>query len=122
MRDIQNREDIELLIQSFYTKAMKDETIGHFFTEVVHLDLEEHLPTMYDFWEMVLFDSNGYKGNPMKVHQTLSAKSPVKKVHFQTWIRLFNETVDAHFSGVKAEYAKSRALSMAQMIEIKTHQ
>jgi hemoglobin len=75
---------------------------------------------MYDFWEMVLFDSSEYKGNPMKVHQDLNTKSAMNKTHFDVWISLFNETVDANFSGVKANHAKTRALSMATMIQIKT--
>ena len=120
MEDIKSREDIEFLIQTFYSKALKDKTIGHFFNEVVSLDLESHLPKMYDFWEMVLFDSTEYKGNPMKVHQDLNTKSAMNKTHFDVWISLFNETVDANFSGVKANHAKTRALSMATMIQIKT--
>ncbi|MDB4104558.1 group III truncated hemoglobin [Salibacteraceae bacterium] len=120
MEDIKSREDIEFLIQTFYSKALKDKTIGHFFNEVVSLDLESHLPKMYDFWEMVLFDSSEYKGNPMKVHQDLNTKSAMNKTHFDVWISLFNETVDANFSGVKANHAKTRALSMATMIQIKT--
>ena len=120
MEDIKSREDIEFLIQTFYSKALKDKTIGHFFNEVVSLDLESHLPKMYDFWEMVLFDSSEYKGNPMKVHQDLNTKSAMNKTHFDVWISLFNETVVANFSGVKANHAKTRALSMATMIQIKT--
>ncbi|HAQ71169.1 MAG TPA: sec-independent protein translocase TatC [Flavobacteriales bacterium] len=120
MEDIKSREDIEFLIQTFYSKALKDKTIGHFFNEVVSLDLESHLPKMYDFWEMVLFDSSEYKGNPMKVHQDLNTKSAMNKTHFDVWISLFNETVGANFSGVKANHAKTRALSMATMIQIKT--
>ncbi|MDA7836862.1 group III truncated hemoglobin [Salibacteraceae bacterium] len=120
MEDIKSREDIEFLIQTFYSKALKDKTIGHFFNEVVSLDLESHLPKMYDFWEMVLFDSTEYKGNPMKVHQDLNTKSAMNKTHFDVWISLLNETVDANFSGVKANHAKTRALSMATMIQIKT--
>ncbi len=120
MEDIKSREDIEFLIQTFYSKALKDKTIGHFFNEVVSLDLESHLPKMYDFWEMVLFDSSEYKGNPMKVHQDLNTKSAMNKTHFDVWISLFNETVDANFSGAKANHAKTRALSMATMIQIKT--
>ena len=122
MTDIESREDIETLIQSFYSKAMKDKVISHFFTEIVQLELDEHLPKMYDFWEMMLFDSASYKGNPMQTHLDLNKKSPLKKVHFEAWIRIFNETVDDLFGGPNAENAKTRALSMATMIQIKTNQ
>jgi len=99
MPDIESRKDIETLIKAFYEKAITDEVIGHFFTRIVPLNLEEHLPKMFDFWEMVLFDGHAYKGNPMKTHLNLNEKSPLKKVHFDAWIGLFNETVNELFEG-----------------------
>ena len=122
MNDIQSREDIEVLIRAFYEKAVKHEMIGRFFTEIIPLNLDEHLPKMFDFWEMVLFDGNNYKGNPMQIHLDLNAKSPLQEAHFKAWIHLFNATVDELFEGKNAEVAKTRALSMATMIHIKTHQ
>ena len=50
-KDIEGRADIEILIDAFYTKVKKDEVIGHFFTEVVQLSWEHHIPVMYNFWE-----------------------------------------------------------------------
>ena len=52
--DIETRAAIDALMQTFYGKAMTDEVIGRFFTEVVPLDLEQHLPVIGDFWESVL--------------------------------------------------------------------
>ena len=43
-RDIENRPDLEQLLTEFYLVAMSDAQIGHFFTQVVRLDLNEHLP------------------------------------------------------------------------------
>jgi len=50
MRDIETRDDIELLMQAFYKKVMKDEMIGFIFTDVAQLDLAHHLPIITDFW------------------------------------------------------------------------
>ena len=55
-KDIENRQDIELLLNRFYEKVFKDDLIGRFFTEVVPLNLETHLPIIADFWESVLLD------------------------------------------------------------------
>ena len=121
MNDIQNREDIVTLIDAFYKKALKDEVIGHFFTKVVQLDLEHHLPKMYDFWESTLFYKGVYKGNPMKVHVDLHTKSPIEPEHFDRWLKLFQTTVDTLFEGTIAELAKTRALSIATMIKIKVN-
>lgn len=68
MREIKNRADIEFLIDTFYKKIIADDTIGHFFTEVVKIDWEKHIPLMNDFWETVLFGGYKYKGNPMLIH------------------------------------------------------
>lgn len=53
-KDILIREDIELLVNTFYDKIKKDDTIGYFFTEIANVDWPTHLPKMYDFWESIL--------------------------------------------------------------------
>ena len=67
-KDIESRGDIEMLLWDFYEKAFKDELIGHFFTEVVPLNLDKHVPVIADFWESVLLEGRGYRkkcyGNP----------------------------------------------------------
>ena len=37
-QDILNREDLLLLMDRFYSKAMTDQSIGHYFTEIVPLN------------------------------------------------------------------------------------
>ena len=118
-RDIANREDIRLLIGSFYAKVRGDSVIGYFFNEVAKVDWEHHLPVMYDFWEGILFQKTGYTGNPMLVHTLLNQKSPLRKEHFDRWKELFLETIAEHFEGEKADLAAQRALSIANLIEIK---
>ena len=121
MNDIQNRYDIVTLIDAFYKEALEDDLIGHFFTKVIQLDLEHHLPTMYDFWESTLFYKGIYKGNPLKIHADLHTKSPIKSEHFDRWLKLFGKTVDLQFEGRIAELAKTRALSIATMMKIKVN-
>ena len=38
-RDIENRADLERLLEVFYKKVFKDDLISHFFIEVVPLNL-----------------------------------------------------------------------------------
>ena len=118
-KDIENRGDIELLLNDFYEKAFKDDLIGHFFTEVVPLNLETHLPMIADFWESVLLDGRGYRKNVMEIHRDISSKSKIEKEHFDRWVQLFTESVDKLFEGPKAMLAKQRALSIATMMNIK---
>ena len=121
-QDIESRKDIELLVDTFYEKVLKDETIGYIFSEIANIDLAKHMPLMYDFWETTLFHKANYKGNPMKVHADLNEKVPLKKAHFDQWLFMFNQTVDELFFGEKAELAKTRALSIATVMQIKIYQ
>lgn len=117
-KDIENRSDIEQLVNTFYEKVKRDEVIGDFFTRVTVIDWDKHLPVMYDFWENIIFHVGGYTGNPMKHHEALHRKEPLRAVHFNRWTALFNETVDELFQGQKAEQAKQRALSIATVMRI----
>jgi hemoglobin len=44
---------------------------------------------------------------------------PLEKIHFDQWLSLFNETVDALFSGEKATMAKQRAAVIGWTINSK---
>lgn len=118
-KDIEDRKDIELLINSFYDKVKQDAIIGSFFTEVVQVNWEKHLPVMYNFWENIVFQTGSYNGNPMDKHLELNKKSLITMEHFQRWILLFNETVDELFLGTNSELIKQRALSVATVMQIK---
>jgi hemoglobin len=119
MEDISTREDIEGMLTRFYQKAFSDELIGHFFTEVVPLDLDIHIPVIADFWETVIFNSRNYRKNVMEVHQHISQLSAIKKEHLDRWVSLFTATIDESFNGEKAELMKQRARSIATLMEIK---
>jgi hemoglobin len=117
--DLTNRADLENLMKAFYRKALTDDSIGHYFTQVVQLDMEKHLPRITDFWETVVFDAGKYQRNTMKIHEDLHEKSPFESAHFTRWIDLFKATVDEHFAGENAEKIKSRAISIATVMNLK---
>jgi hemoglobin len=112
-RDIETREDLELLLGEFYKIAVADSEIGHHFAE---LDLAAHLPVIIDFWEKILFGKPVYFGNPLAVHQILHEKSPLKLEHFQRWFEIFSQTVDKLFAGETADNAKLRAKMIAHSL------
>ena len=118
-KDIETIQDIQLLVNSFYNKAKADKTIGFFFTEVVNVNWEIHLPVMYNFWENALFYTGAYQGNPMEMHKHLHNLSPLSAEHFTQWLHLFNSTVDELFKGKTASLAKQRALSIATVMQVK---
>ncbi len=117
--DIQTRQDIYILLEAFYAKALYDDVIGHFFTKVKKINMEEHLPVITDFWEMVLLDGTQYKKNAITPHIQLHQVSPLTEKHFARWLELFNSTVDDLYDGSIALLAKQRAVSIATVMKIK---
>jgi len=118
-RDIETRSDLVQLLETFYNKAVKDELIGRFFTEVVPLDLETHIPVIADFWESVILGAHTYRKNVMEVHQHIHSLSSIKKEHLDRWVLLFNQNIDEYFEGPKATLMKQRAASIATLMDIK---
>jgi hemoglobin len=119
MQDITIREDIEKLIITFYEKVKTDDTIGYIFTQVVTMDWPHHVPVIVDFWETILLDNPVYTKNAMEVHYTLNKKEPLLPQHFERWVQLFTTTVDELFDGKTAMLAKTRAASIAQVMQFK---
>ncbi|MFL5773750.1 MAG: group III truncated hemoglobin [Flavisolibacter sp.] len=117
--DINSREDITRILLSFYKKAFTDELIGKFFTEVVPLDLDTHIPVITDFWETILLDQRKYSKNVMQIHQHISSLSAIKKQHLDRWVKLITETIDEHNNGNRATLMKQRARSIATLMEMK---
>ncbi len=109
MHDIRNEEDITTLVHAFYGKVEQDERLGYIFNEVSEVDWDAHLPKMVDFWSKMLFRTGRYKGRPFREHLPL----PIERDDFSRWVSLFIETVDEHFMGNRAEYAKEMAKNIA---------
>src|SRR5438045_5270913 len=122
MKDIATREDIELLMNTFYERLLADEAISYIFTDVAKLDIKTHIPIIADFWETVLLNKNVYHNNTMKIHLDLNEKTPLIKEHFNVWLKHFTTTVDELFEGETALRAKQRAASVATVMQIKITQ
>lgn len=120
-KDIETRADVEKLVYTFYDKVREDPNIGYFFSEVITVNWEHHLPLMVNFWENVLFQQGEYKGNPMRVHQEIHQQSPIEPKHFEHWVKLFHETINELFDGPGAELARQRGQSIATMMMLKIH-
>lgn len=115
LTDIKNIEDIKLMVDTFYSNVQKDEFIGPIFNEKIANRWPEHLEKMYRFWQTILLEVHSYSGSPFPPHKQL----PIAKEHFDRWMEIFTETVDALFIGVVADEAKLRARNMAEMFNYK---
>lgn len=112
--DIHSGEGIQQLVDSFYNNARQDPMLGPIFEQAIS-DWQEHLPTMYQFWERLLFGRSDYSGNPFQKHLNLS----LDKEHFAIWVRIFTQTIDENFSGLKAEEAKRLARNIAGTFQLR---
>ena len=112
MKPIENREDLLNLLEEFYDKAQMDPLIGSKFD---HINMDEHLQVIANFWDSILFGTNSYHGDPFGKHIPLALKAE----DFDRWIKLFGETVDAQFEGPKADEIKLRATTIARVFKAK---
>jgi len=120
--DIKTREDIKVFVDSFYLKVGEDKILAPIFNGVAKVNWETHLPKMYDFWESILFGTGSFKGNPMQAHYKNHQKYPFEEEAFARWKALFNMTIDEYFYGEMANQAKTKALSIATVTQIKLMQ
>ena len=114
--DIQTREDIVRLVDTFYDKVKTDPTIGYIFDQVAKVDWSRHLPVMYAFWGSILLGEKSFDGNPMKKHVELGRITPMTEVEFSAWKKLFTQTVYELFEGSKADEAVLRAENIARLM------
>ncbi|MFY0481634.1 group III truncated hemoglobin [Flavobacterium sp. PLA-1-15] len=123
MKEIENREDVSLIVRSFYAQVRTDETLAHIFNNII-TDWEAHLEKLTDFWTMQLFGGKIYNGNPIKVHQEVDDQSnhEVTAYHFGTWLNLWFETIDANFTGENADTLKRRARKMQTVLMVSMYE
>ena len=105
-KDIEDRADIEGLVDDFYRRLLADETIAPVFTGI---QLEAHLTVIANFWVMILLGQDVYRGNTFQRHVHL----PIEDRHFDIWLAHWTATVDDHFAGERADVAKARAVGLA---------
>ena len=112
MQQITRRDDIVLLVNSFYEKVKNDNLLSPLFAQV---DWPNHLPVMYNFWSSMLLGDQSYRSNPFQKHMGLA----IGAEHFARWLELFHHTVDENFTGEKADEVKERARSIAGVWQYK---
>jgi hemoglobin len=108
--DISNFEDIKSFTNLFYYKLSNSSELKQlFFDRLGNEDWQPHLERVYMFWDMILFGAIGYTGNTFAPHSNM----PINKIHFDEWLKLFNESIDELHVGEKSELAKSKAKMLA---------
>lgn len=116
MRQIGNRSDINILVNSFYSKVRVDELLGPIFNAHISDDKwPEHLDKLTDFWETNLFGVAKFKGNPTQKHINVdkNLNYSIEQKHFGRWLQIWFETIDELYEGEYADKAKNSARKMS---------
>jgi len=123
MTKITNRDDVSLLVHTFYDKIRQHELLGPIFNG--HISEEQwpaHLSKLTDFWESNLFGVRTFRGSPSKAHVNVdkNLNHTVSQNHFAQWLQLWFETIDELYEGELADKAKemARRMSTGQYIHI----
>lgn len=116
MKQIQDRSDINLLVNSFYIKIRTNELLDPIFNK--HIFENEwilHTEKLTDFWETNLFGKPVFKGNPTQKHIQVdyNLNHTINQDHFAVWLKIWFETIDELFVGEIAEKAKEASKRMA---------
>lgn len=122
-QDIKTKDDVFLLVSSFYVKVRKDAVLGPFFNNVI-TDWDAHIHRLTDFWESSLFLKTKYLGNPLAVHVKVDQENnnSISELHFGLWLNLWFETIDELFMGDYADNAKQRARKMGTFLYLNIFQ
>lgn len=109
-RELNNRENIHLLVTTFYGKVRQDELIGDFFNQTIN-DWPHHFEQLTDFWEGNLLMKPIFRGRPGAKHIMVDRafNGAIEQKHFTRWLELWHETLDEHFTGDQVDVAKQIA-------------
>ncbi|MBP1650377.1 MAG: globin [Bacteroidetes bacterium] len=112
LTDITTEEDIQLMVHTFYARVREDNTIGPIFNARIK-DWDTHLQKLCNFWSTLLLCTRKYEGDPMSVHRGMA----IDTVHFNTWLSIFQQTIDELFAGETAQAAKNRAQKISAVMQ-----
>lgn len=115
--DLDSRENIAYFVDRFYERILADEQLAPIFVDVAEIDLAVHLPHIKEYWCKLLLGEKQYQRHTMAIHRQLHARRPLQADDFQRWLTFFNETVDDHFIGERADRAKQVATAIASNME-----
>jgi hemoglobin len=111
--DLDNRARIGQFVDAFYRDLLADPVLAPIFIDTAAVDLSVHLPHIKDYWCKLLLGEADYHRHTMNIHRELHHKRPLEPADFERWLALFISTVDAGYSGPKAERARQVASAIA---------
>lgn len=116
LHDDITRENLHMLVYTFYERALKDAQIGSIFAiefgeDMGESEWQEHIALLVNFWESVFTNPRAYNGDPYGPHFTIVN---LKKEYFQTWVSLFAQTAFEIYTPNVAKRFEQKAKEFAK--------
>ena len=106
---------IRRVVDAFYARVQADPLLAPVFARIAAEDWDAHLGKLCDFWSSVMLMTGRFKGRPMQVHAAMPEIAPA---HFQRWLALFGETVDAVCPAGAAALFRAKAALIGESLQL----
>jgi hemoglobin len=107
-----DRALIARIVEAFYIKVRKDPVLGPIFEARIR-DWPAHLNLLERFWASVILRSGEYKGAPHAVHVAIPG---LNEFHFERWLDIFGDTLEALCTAEQALAFRQRASRIARSL------
>lgn len=114
--DLDTRSAIHDLVVAFYREVVFDDVLAPVFAETAETDWATHIPRLVDYWCKILLGEQGYHGALLGAHREVHQRDPFRDEHFDRWYQLWVVSIDARWSGPRAEQVKTHAAATAGLI------
>jgi len=116
VQDSITRENLRVLMTSFYTRAIEHHELGPYFINELGDDITDeewvdHIELLADFWLAKILGEDTYYGNFIGAH----VKMPhIKKENFAQWVELFSMAADEVYVPEVATVFKKKGKQFSQ--------
>ena len=113
------RDNLKILMTSFYEKVVEDEQLSYFFTHALGEDIyneawSEHIELLADFWLAILLHEGPYRGNFVGMHVNIPY---ITRESFARWLELFSLSTDEiYVSDISDKFKRQGALLAQRFI------
>lgn len=104
--DLDCRENIDAMVHGFYQRLLKDPVMAPVFLEVAGIDLQQHLPTICQYWYKMLLGEQDYQRHMMAKHRALDDREPLTGEHHERWLGHFMANLEGRFAGPMTDRAR----------------
>jgi len=104
--DLDCRENIDAMVHGFYRRLLDDPVMSPMFLDVAAINLQQHLPTICQYWYKMLLGERDYQRHMMAKHRALDDKQPLTGEHHERWLQHFMNNLEGRFAGPCTDRAR----------------